>query len=265
MLKVSHPFGSIMSHHCPKCNSTFESPEALPQQCPQCGVYFAKLGSKPAPRSTAKREQPDDEDRDPRFSWRYWLLPASQKDGVMIGGWALLLVIMLVWGAYFILCDWRSGEAMQSFLHQPDLAFHEAGHVLFIPLGEFMTILGGSLFQCLVPLILCIAFLRRHEPASAAACLWWMGQNMLDVAPYIADARALELSLVGESSEEIVEMRALRHDWHNILDRLNALDWDIALARLDWLLGSLVVVLSCVWLGYIIWQQWPGRHEAKLE
>ncbi len=171
-----------------------------------------------------------------------------------------MLVVMLVWGIYFIQCDWRSGEIMQSFLHHLNLAFHEAGHILFIPLGEFMTILGGSLMQCLVPFILCIAFLRRHEPASASACLWWVGQNLLDVAPYIADARALDLPLIGESSEEMVDMRILRHDWHNILDRLNALSWDIALARMSWFLGSVIIVLSCCWLGYILWQQWQNNR-----
>ena len=248
-----------MSHHCPKCKSTFESAEVLPKQCPHCGVYFAKLGTQPISKRGEQENSSPAED-DTIALLRQYLLPLEKKDQITLGGWGLMLVVMLVWGIYFIQCDWRSGEIMQSFLHHPNLAFHEAGHILFIPLGEFMTILGGSLMQCLVPFILCIAFLRRHEPASASACLWWVGQNLLDVAPYIADARALDLPLIGESSEEMVDMRILRHDWHNILDRLNALSWDIALARMSWFLGSLIIALSCCWLGYILWQQWQNNR-----
>lgn len=247
-----------MSHHCPKCKNTFESAEALPKQCPHYGVYFAKLGTKP----NALRELEPSEEASQQQPWLDYLLPSTKIDALAFKALALLLVIMVLWGIYFIQCDWRSGEIMQSFLHHPNLAFHEAGHILFIPLGEFMTILGGSLMQCLVPLILCIAFLRRHEPASASACFWWVGQNLLDVAPYIADARALDLPLIGESSEEMVEMRILRHDWHNILDRLNALSWDIALARLSWFLGSLLIILSCCWLAYILWQQSENQRQT---
>ncbi len=52
--------------------------------------------------------------------------------------------------------------AGMSFLHLINLPFHEAGHILFIPLGRFMTVLGGSLFQVIVP-----ASLDRHLPDEA--------------------------------------------------------------------------------------------------
>ena len=51
-------------------------------------------------------------------------------------------------------------DAMDSFLHLPDLVFHEAGHMIFAPFGRFMTVLGGSLLQCLIPVIAAIAFVR---------------------------------------------------------------------------------------------------------
>ena len=70
-------------------------------------------------------------------------------------------------------------------LHLPNLVFHEAGHVIFSPFGRFMTVLGGSLFQCLVPIALAIAFLRQDDRFGAAVCSWWAGQNLLDVAPYV--------------------------------------------------------------------------------
>src|SRR4026209_1559367 len=84
------------------------------------------------------------------------------------------------------------GSVFNSFLHLPDLIFHEAGHVLFSPFGRFMTVLGGSLLQVLIPIICAGTFLyQQHDRFAAAVCTWWAGQNLVDLAPYIADARRL--------------------------------------------------------------------------
>ena len=85
--------------------------------------------------------------------------------------------------------------------------------MLFGFFGRFMTVLGGSLFQFLVPLILAVAFLRQKTPFGAIVRLWWAGENLLDVAPYIADARALELVLLGGKTGAEVE----GHDWEFLL------------------------------------------------
>ncbi len=57
--------------------------------------------------------------------------------------------------------------------------------------------LGGSLLQCLVPLLFAAEFLRRQNPFGAAFSLWWLAQNLLDVAVYVNDARAGVLPLLG--------------------------------------------------------------------
>jgi hypothetical protein len=92
-----------------------------------------------------------------------------------------------------------------SVLHLPNLVFHEAGHVILGVFGRFISVLGGSLFQFAVPLILAGAFLRQQDAFAAAVCTWWAGQNLLDVAPYIADARALQLVLLGGQTGAEVE------------------------------------------------------------
>jgi hypothetical protein len=86
---------------------------------------------------------------------------------------------------------------MDSFLHLPDLVFHEAGHLIFGVFGRFMSVLGGSLLQFLIPVVAAVAFVRQEEKFSAAVCAWWAGQNLVDLAPYIADARSLRLVLLG--------------------------------------------------------------------
>jgi hypothetical protein len=107
-------------------------------------------------------------------------------------------------------------DAIGSFLHLPDLVFHEAGHIVFSPFGRFMTVLGGSLLQFLIPVIAAIAFVRQEEPFGAAICAWWAGQNLVDVAPYIADARSLRIVLLGGRTGSEVE----GHDWEFILNQL---------------------------------------------
>lgn len=71
-----------------------------------------------------------------------------------------------------------------------DFGIHELGHIIFAPLGEFMRKLGGSLFQCLFPLLWVIGFLQKRWYFAASMCLCWLGLNLFDIATYAADARA---------------------------------------------------------------------------
>jgi len=61
---------------------------------------------------------------------------------------------------------------------------------------RFMMVLGGSAAQLLAPLACFVYFLSRHQPKSSDFCLFWLGQNLLDIGPYAADARAHKLALV---------------------------------------------------------------------
>jgi hypothetical protein len=131
-----------------------------------------------------------------------------------------------------------SEDAMEAFLHLPNLVFHEAGHLIFSPLGEFMTALGGSVMQVLIPIVAAIAFIRQEQPFGAAICVWWAGQNLVDLAPYIADARALQLVLLGGKTGAEVE----GHDWEFILTRLRLLHRDQAIGRIVHALGMVIMV-----------------------
>lgn len=84
-------------------------------------------------------------------------------------------------------------------LHGPNLIFHEAGHVLFGLFGNrLLTAFGGSLMETLVPLTFMVSFLGagatclvRRPCAGGRGRTWW------DVAPYINDARMLQLTCWG--------------------------------------------------------------------
>ena len=101
--------------------------------------------------------------------------------------------------------------------------------MLFAPFGRFMKVLGGSLFQFALPLGLAIAFLKQRNPFGAVVCTWWAGENLIDVAPYIADARALQLVLLGGKTGAEVQ----GHDWEYILATLGWMRFDRTIGSVD--------------------------------
>jgi hypothetical protein len=159
-----------------------------------------------------------------------------------------VLVALLVWWTVgFARHPVDGAHVAESFLHLVNLPFHEAGHVLFAPFGRFLTALGGSLLQVLIPLICAGAFWRQHDLFAVSVCAWWAGQNLADLAPYIADARALQLPLLGGRTGAEVE----GHDWEAILQSLGLLQYDRALGRVAHLGGVLVMFASAAGAAWV--------------
>jgi hypothetical protein len=163
---------------------------------------------------------------------------------VVRAGRIVLLLLLVRWTGLFLLWPMREDVIGASFLHLINLPFHEAGHILFSPFGEFMTTLGGSLAQVLVPIVCAGAFLTTSwNPFGAAVMGWWAGENLLDVAIYINDARALQLTLIGGQTGAEVE----GHDWEHILLMTNSLHLDHRIANIAQVLGA------CVMIGCLVW------------
>lgn len=121
-----------------------------------------------------------------------------------------------------------------------NLAFHEAGHLFLMPFGETAHFLGGTLGQLAVPAGLSAYFLvRRRQPFAAAVCAWWVGENLVNIAVYMADARTLRLDLVGGGE----------HDWNTLFYQFGLLSEE-SVARVSGLtrgLGLALLVLGLVW------------------
>ena len=100
---------------------------------------------------------------------------------------------------------------------------HEGGHPLFGILSERLAVYGGTLAQLFFPAACMIEFARRRETLSFALCGIWLAESALNVARYMADARAQLLPLVG--GEHVL------HDWNVILLRWNLLHRDVVLAN----------------------------------
>ena len=142
-----------------------------------------------------------------------------------------------------------------------NVAIHEFGHYLFMPFGEMMTILGGSLFQVIFPLAFVWYFLygkEEHRDRHAAmVCSWWSGINLLQVSIYAADARAGQLMLLsGATGEDDPE----GHDWRNLFSMWGVLNRDTVYAGRMRGFAALVCLVS---IAYGLWLAWnSGTHRA---
>lgn len=165
-------------------------------------------------------------------------------------------ICVLIYSFQFYTLDVNS-SVMNAFIHWPNLIFHEAWHVIFMPFGEFMTILGGSMMQCIIPIVLTYVFLvRERDPYAASITLWWLGQNLTDVALYISDASARSLPLIGGMSEEA-------HDWGNLLTMMDLLEYDHTFWLITHYLWITVMTLALWWWLRVLVYTYVHRSESR--
>lgn len=249
---------------CPKCN--FDQPDSG-IECLKCGIVFTKYLS-------IKNQVPDKSAVIPRLDSPKEVNHHSSKiksylknllfhvnpeiDIYHLIGRVFVLLIIIVWGLKFIFSSIESNYSGISFMHLINLPFHEAGHILFRVFGQFMMTLGGSLTQWLVPLICLLTFLvKTKDPFAASISLWWLGENFIDLAPYINDARALKLMLLGGVTGQDVEDY---HDWEFILRKLSLLEYDHLMAETAHVIGALLMICAFVWGGSVLLTQYRNRH-----
>ena len=132
-----------------------------------------------------------------------------------------------------------------------NLAVHEAGHLVFSAFGETMTILGGSLFQVIVPAAFVAYFARTRQRYAASVTMSWVAVNLLNVARYIGDARAQELPLLG--GEDSI------HDWWYLLINWDLLPRDLTIAHWVHFAGVVAFLTALVGGG------WYARRVSRNE
>jgi hypothetical protein len=144
-------------------------------------------------------------------------------------------------------------------MHAINLVFHEAGHVLLSFMGEFITVLGGTLMQLIVPMVFTVYFLLwRQDSFAAAATFWWFGENFIDIAPYIYDANDLNLILLGGHTG-----KEGPHDWEYILSTLGMITHSHSIGRIIWSIGCIIMLCACIWGGYLVLMQIKASRTSR--
>jgi hypothetical protein len=166
--------------------------------------------------------------------------------------WArgILLAGLAVWGGYFVTRPIAAPELSQSVLYFVNTPFHEAGHIIFAIMGDFMSTAGGTLMQILMPAICAAVFLfKEYNPFGASVATWWMGQSIMSCAPYAADAQSQQLILLGGVTGREVPGY---HDWNNMLGRLDLLAYDQVVAGILHFTGAALIVAAIAWGAYLL-------------
>ena len=163
------------------------------------------------------------------------------------------LVFAAVLTAYFL---WIAYDPMQgSFLDLVDLPIHETGHLLFRPFGEFMGVAGGSLFQVIMPAVFVGYFAWHHKRYSAAIVLFWVGQSILNVWVYAADAVVMRLVL----TSGLTGNEGSFHDWNYLLTTTGLIGSTNIVAGIIRAVGSLVIIAAAAFSIY--YSLLPGVDE----
>lgn len=170
----------------------------------------------------------------------------SEQGWRQVGTAELLITSGVLAGVLFLL---SRADGFLPILDHANLAFHEAGHLFFRILGDTASLYGGTLGQLVFPVVTGVVLWRRREPLGFALAGIWFFENFLNIAVYMADARAQVLPLVGGGD----------HDWFNILSRWNALASDTSLARKLRAIGWMGMIGMWGWLGL----RWFGDRQRQ--
>jgi hypothetical protein len=154
---------------------------------------------------------------------------------------AKIIVAILV-SALFIYCSIDPMD--HGFIHMINFPIHEVGHILFKPLGNFIRVAGGTIFQFLIPIICCFDFFHRGQKFSAFIALMWIGQNFFDTAVYARDAIFMEIPLANLSGPINGKES---HDWRYMLTHTNMLAHTDLIANI--IVGMGIVTLTIAIIG----------------
>ena len=164
-----------------------------------------------------------------------WLLPedgfkpVSRAEAI---GWSLAFAAFMLYA--------RANTSGFLFIDNANLMVHEVGHTMFSWAGYYTTILGGTLLQVIVPLACTLFFIRKGQTTAVACTAFWLSENLLYVATYMADARRSALPLVGSDES----------DWTILFTHWGVLQNDLTIAAWTRGIGWIGMMLTVVWLIY---------------
>lgn len=129
------------------------------------------------------------------------------------------------------------------------LVFHEMGHILFMPFGRTLMLLGGSILQLVAPAAAAVyLLLRQRDWFGFAVGQSWLAFSTWELATYIEDANKERLPLVSMGGTPEHDWSTLLTQWHllNACDLLATMTrvvafflWIAAMALVTWLVVTM--------------------------
>ena len=162
--------------------------------------------------------------------------------------WAFLTVLAL----YVV---WLIFSYRYHFLDGVNLFIHEAGHVFFGFFGQTIHFLGGTLAQLIFPALFMGYFWLREQRFEAFVVLVWFAESLMYAANYIADARRMELPLVGGGI----------HDWNWLLSRWGVLDQAEGLGTFFHVVASFIAIAALFLAGRELRQETTRAHREAVQ
>ncbi len=258
---------------CPKCrHAPLPAEQSFPAACPACGLILAKFAG-PAAGGAASRDRmeatsqsaaPDDsiEAADRKGLLAGWLFHVPEA--VARTNWYGRIAALALFAAWS-LWIWRdmdipTGEAGSYFLHIVLTPFHEAGHyAIFRWFGQFIMILGGTLGQHLMPIVVGGALLvQRRDPFGAAIFFWLLGFSVADMGVYMFDAFDPKLQLLGGGTGAESD----GHDWQNLFGDLGLLRQARGIGIFFGWLGRAMMLAGLAWAACMVWLQRSRLSES---
>lgn len=139
-------------------------------------------------------------------------------------------LVLLILTAYFLYPFFFGGW---HFMDNVDWFIHESGHVLTSWMGQYLYILGGSLFQIIVPLSLAIYFYIKGDHYGSSIIMLWLGQSLFNLSVYVKDADVMILNLTGDI-----------HDWNYLLSSVGMVSQAPIIGASIYYIGILCIIIG---------------------
>ncbi len=165
---------------------------------------------------------------------------------------SIILVIML-----FLTFQMCGREGYHSWFSGINLGIHEIGHLVFRFGGEVICAFGGTLLQCLAPLIAIVVFLKTPDLTAIPFAMTWLASNLLNVSYYIADASKMALHLVTPGGGEA------SHDWNFLLGKFGLLGKERFISGCVSFLGFIVMIAAILLQAWMIFRIYQINKEKN--
>jgi len=122
-----------------------------------------------------------------------------------------------------------------TFIDYINVLIHEGGHGIFKIFGKFIYTLGGTLMQIIIPSMFVIYYWIKRKKVWTQIFLVWLGENLMNISVYAADARAQRLPLLGGNK--------VYHDWTWLLSQTGLLEQDQIVGNIFYGTGILTFII----------------------